>query len=144
MDRIPQSALHRAGVDRSRARFLSPDSGKLSHNPPGVAGRDLLFYRLDYRDQTLSALCSKVRSLQSDLSRAGVHYSPANLDVSDLFAPASRRQIERNSSSRTRKDARSRAARACFCRACSLTSDRDDFRQIQEVKSCKCYNVKRV
>ncbi|PYK36638.1 MAG: hypothetical protein DME60_14330 [Verrucomicrobia bacterium] len=50
-------------------------------------------------DQALSILCRKIRSVQSDLSRVGVHHRPSYLDVSDLSAAASRGQIERHSPS---------------------------------------------
>src|SRR5438552_17285155 len=90
-------ALHGRSTDRSRASALSPDAGKLSHAASSVARGDLLFHRLGYRDQALSALRGKIRSLQSDLSRVGVNYRAPHLDVFDLFSPASRREIKRDS-----------------------------------------------
>src|SRR5260370_13205141 len=82
-------ALHGSSIDRSGVCALSPDAGKLSYAASSVARGDLLFRRLDYRDQALSTLRGKIRSLQSDLSRVGVNYRATYLDVFDLFAPAS-------------------------------------------------------
>src|SRR6266404_7290716 len=98
-------ALHGGSTDHSRAPALSPNTGKLSYAAPSIARGDLLFRRLGYRDQALSTLRSKIRSLQSDLSRIGVNYRAAHLDVFDLFAPASRREIKRDSSPGTRTHA---------------------------------------
>src|SRR5260370_42579477 len=98
-------ALHGSSIDRSRASALSPDAGKLSYAASSVARGDLLFRRLDYRDQALSTLRGKIRSLQSDLSRVGVNYRAAHLDVFDLFAPAFRREIKRDSPHRARTHA---------------------------------------
>src|SRR5260370_4080941 len=99
-------ALHGSSIDRSRASALSPDAGKLSHAASSIARGDLLFRRLDYRDQALSTLRGKIRSLQSDLSRVGVNYRTAHLDVFDLFAPASRRAIKPDSPPGTRTQSR--------------------------------------
>src|SRR5260370_19214524 len=87
-------ALHGSSTDHSRASALSPDAGKLSHAASSIARGDLLFGRLDYRDQALSTLRGKIQSLQSDLSRVGVNYRAATLDVFVLFAPASWLEIK--------------------------------------------------
>src|SRR5260370_28402355 len=97
MGRRVKFTLHGSSTDHSRASALSPDAGKLSHAASSIARGDLLFRRLDYRDQALSTLRGKIRSLQSELSRVGVNYRAAHLDVFDLFAPASRREIKRDS-----------------------------------------------
>src|SRR5207237_3910917 len=98
-------ALHGRSTDRSRASALSPDAGQLSHAASSIARGDLLFHRLGYRNQALSTLRGKIRSLQSDLSRVGVNYRAAHLDVFDLFAPASRRDINCDSPPGTRPHA---------------------------------------
>src|SRR5437660_9983120 len=87
-------ALHSSSADHSRASALSPDAGQLSHAASSIARGDLLFHRLGYRDQALSTLRGRIRSLQSDLYRVGVNYRAAHLDVFDLFAPASRQEIK--------------------------------------------------
>src|SRR5438270_12106353 len=87
-------ALHGSSTDHSRPSALSPDAGKLSHAASGIARGDLLFHRLGYRDQALATLRGKIRSLRAYLSRVGVNYRAAHLDVFDLFATDSRREIE--------------------------------------------------
>ena len=119
-----QLAVHRARAGLSRPRPVSPDTGKLSHRPPGVAGGNFLFHRLDSGDQALSILCRKIRSVQPDLSRVGVHHRPSYLDVSDLSAAASRGQIERHPPSRTRANAQRHAAGVCSCCARRVTQIR--------------------
>src|SRR5207253_5990679 len=82
----------------------------------GVAGRDLLCSRLDRRDETFSAVCRKIRSLQPDISRAGIDCRASYLDVFNLPAAVAGGQIKRHSSTGTRKNAESCA---CYTRACS-------------------------
>src|SRR5947207_15802793 len=99
-------ALHSSSTDHSRASALSPDAGQLSHAASSIARGDLLFHRLGYRDQALSTLRGKIRSLQSDLSRVDVNSRAAQPDLFELFAPPSRRETNHDSPSRTRTPAR--------------------------------------
>src|SRR6266849_5859440 len=87
-------------------RVVFAHSGKLSHHPAGPAGSRLFLFRLDHRDETVPVVCREIRSLQSDLPRACIDYHPLNLDVSHLSLFASRRQIKRDPSPRTRAPTR--------------------------------------
>src|SRR5207249_2119565 len=73
-------------------------------------GRDFFLSGMDRSDKALPILRRKIRSLQPDLSRPRLHHHVAHLDVSDLFAPATWRQIERDPAPRTRTRARSLAS----------------------------------
>src|SRR5205823_1825132 len=106
MGRGLKSALYRGRPGRTRSRALPDHTRKLSDRAAGVTGRDSVFTRLAVRDEIVSALRCEVRSLQSNLSRAGIDHHAADLDVSDLFAAAAGREVERHSASRTRAGGR--------------------------------------
>ena len=116
--------LDRRGAGRARACALPFDAGKLSDPSSGAAGCNFLCGRLDHRDETFPALRGAIRSLQPDLSRAGIDHRAAHVDVSHLSAAIARRQIERHHPASTRENApRSRASRACACDATRLIAD---------------------
>jgi len=71
---------------------------ELFNRPSSVARRDFLCPRLDHRYKSFSTVRGEIRSLQPDLSRAGIYYRAAHLDVFNLSAPVAGRQIERHHS----------------------------------------------
>src|SRR5207249_6801975 len=105
-------AIYRNRLDRARAGFISPDAGKLSDHPASLARRDLFFTRLDHGDEIVSIVRGALQQIRRDLSGLGVDHHFTDVDVSDLFVPAARRQIERNSSAGTRKAPQIRNVRA--------------------------------
>ncbi len=115
VDWIPECAIDRVRPDCSGARALSAHARKLFDHSSGVAGRDFLCGRLDRRDETFPVLRGKIRSIQPDISGAGVHRCAAHLDVSDLSAVVVGRQIERHPSSRTRANAQGGVGCAGAC-----------------------------
>src|SRR4051812_36396120 len=103
MGRRFEPSFYRRRIGGACPGALLVDPGKLPDHQAGASGRDLLFLRLDRRDQALSNLCRALRPLQSDLPGARVHHRLADLDVPDLFASAPGRKVERNSETRARE-----------------------------------------
>jgi hypothetical protein len=79
--------------------------------------------RLDHRHEAFPALCGSIRSLQPDLSRAGIDHRAAHMDVSHLSVAIARRQIERHYPATARKDAPRRASRARACGTSRLIAE---------------------
>src|SRR5215470_400826 len=124
MDRQVESAIDRRGAGRAGACALPFDAGKLFDRSSGIAGGNFLCDRLDYRDETFPALRGSIRSLQPDLSGAGIDYRAAHVDVSHLSAVIARRQIERDYPPPAREDACRRTSSRRTCGASRLIANR--------------------
>ena len=122
MGGLSQFTVNVGSVDRAGAGVVSSDAGELSHNTTSASGSDFLRDWMDRRDETFSALRRKIRPLQPNIPRAGVHRRAPHLDVSDLFAAVVGRQIERHPSPGTRKN-----AQGCACRARTRCARRVSF-----------------
>src|SRR5439155_25915363 len=96
-------AVYRDRLDRTRAGFVSAHAGKLSDHSAGLAGRALFFGWLDHGDEIVSVICRALQPLRRNLSGVGIDHYFADVDVSHVFVPVGRRQIERDPSPGTRK-----------------------------------------